>query len=127
MYAAMGYKKELLTKTKKIILSINDWEVEGNIVKGVCNERSVEITESAEMKSILDFISIFNSPIIKGLGIMGEMQWYDADNKLLVSMFFDIVCDKFQFEYKGKLYQKRMRRAGKKYLAGLISLPSPVS
>jgi hypothetical protein len=115
----MNYKKELLHKTKKIVLSVHDWKVEGNLIMGVCDERTMEITEMLEIKKIAGFISIFNAPIIKGLGIMGVMQWYDTDNHLLVSMSFDVVCDKFQFEYKGRLYQKRITKAGKQYFEGL--------
>ncbi|AEF81984.1 hypothetical protein TREAZ_0783 [Leadbettera azotonutricia ZAS-9] len=116
----MNYKKELLLKTKKITLSIHDWKVEGNMIMGVCNERTIEITKMTEIKSIAGFISIFNASIVKGLGIQGEILWYDADNRLLVSMSFDVVCDKFQFEYKGRLYQKRISRAGKHYFEGLV-------
>jgi hypothetical protein len=115
----MNYKKELLEKTKKIILSIHDWKVEGNMIMGVCNERTIEITERAEIKRVAGFISIFNSPIIKGLGIQGEILWQDAHNQNFVSMSFDVVCDKFQFEYQGRLYQKRIRKAGKQYFEGL--------
>jgi hypothetical protein len=116
----MNYKKELLGKTKKIILSIHDWKVEGNMVMGVCNERTIEITENSEINRIAGFISIFSAPVVKGLGIMGIMQWYDADNRLLISMSFDVVCDTFQFEYKGRLYQKRIAKAGKQYFEGLV-------
>ncbi|MFP3041162.1 hypothetical protein LQZ19_05005 [Treponema primitia] len=121
----MNYKKELPLKTKKIILSIHDWKVEGNMIMGVCNERTIEITESSEINKIAGFISTFNVPIIKGLGIQGEILWYDADNRLLVSMSFDVVCDTFQFEYKGRLYRKRIAGAGKQYFEGLVrSYPS---
>jgi hypothetical protein len=116
----MNYKKELLHKTKKIVLSIHDWKVEGNMIMGVCNERTIEITERSEINKIVGFISIFNAPIIKGIGIMGDMQWHDATDRLLVSMSFDVVCNKFQFEYKGRLYQKRIARAGKRYFEGIV-------
>jgi hypothetical protein len=116
----MRFKKELLEKTKKIVLSIHDWKVEGNMIMGVCNEHTIEITEMTEIKNIAGFISIFNSPIIKGFGVQGEILWQDADNRLLVSMSFDVVCDKFQFEYKGRLYQKRITKAGKQYFERLV-------
>jgi hypothetical protein len=118
----MGYKKELLGKTKKIVLSIYGWKIEGNMIMDVCNERTIEITEAAKIKKITAFISIFNSPIKKGLGIQGEILWQDADGRLLVSMSLDVACDKFQFEYKGRLYQKRITKAGKQYFEGLVSL-----
>ncbi|WP_010260006.1 hypothetical protein [Treponema primitia] len=52
--------------------------------------------------------------------IMGVMQWYDTDNWFLVSMLFDVVCDTFQFAYKGRLYQKQITKAGKHYFEGLV-------
>jgi 23S rRNA C2498 (ribose-2'-O)-methylase RlmM len=116
----VNYKKELLCKTKKIIISVHDWKIEGNMVMGACNERTIEIIETTEIKKLAGFISIFKAPIVKGLGIQGIIQWYDENKKLLVSMSFDVICNKFQFEYNGKLYQKRITKEGAIYFEGLV-------